>query len=228
MEDHRDQPIAWPERSDGTIFPFLSLYLLLLAFFIMLNAISHTRDERVALAVNSVKETFQNYSPPSREFLDTAANPDTMIAAEAFLDDIRNVFSAQLKQVNFQQKTDGTLLRALVPAEDIFERRSERLLPSTAGLLDAIAVGLGTSRMGTRREVEVVIGSGDRLPEVQALGKNLELRRASALARGLRARGVDGKSVAAGLRPGDSEIVQLTFYVRRLGAAEVTFKNGTE
>jgi len=32
MEDRNDQPIKWPEGSDNTIFLFLSLYLLLLAF----------------------------------------------------------------------------------------------------------------------------------------------------------------------------------------------------
>jgi len=193
-----------------------------------LNTISETRDERVAQAVDSVKETFRNFSPPSREFLESAANPDSLIAAEAYLDDVRNVFSAQLKNAKFQRKTDGTLLRALVPTDDMFEHNSERLLTATGMLLDAIANGLGTSRMGTRREIEMVIGTGDGLPAVEALGGVLELRRASAFARGLRARGVNGNSIASGLRRGDSETVQLTFYVRKLGAADVTFENGTE
>lgn len=228
MEDHSDQPVKWPESSDTTIFLFLSLYLLLLAFFILLNTISETRDERVAQAVVSVKESFQNFSPPSREFLESAANPDSLIAAEAYLDDIQNVFSAQLKNAKYQRKTNGTLLRALIPVDDMFEHKSERMVPATGMLLDAIANGLGTSRMGTRREIEMIIGTGERLPSDKALGGVLELRRASAFARALRARGVNGNSIASGLRQGDSETVQLTFYVRKLGSADVTFEDGTE
>jgi hypothetical protein len=228
MVHNDDPPIEWPERSDKTVYLFLSLYLLLLAFFILLNTISQTRDERVAEAVESVKETFQDYSPPSREFLESAANPDSMIAAEAYLDDVRNVFSAQLENTKFQTKTNGTLLRALVPVSDLFLPDNEELTPVARPLMDAIATGLGSSRLGTRREVEVVIGTGDSLPATPALGQSLELRRASALARGLRTRGVDGKALAGGLRQGDSEIVQLTFYVRKLGAAGVTFESQVE
>ena len=228
MELHDDQKIEWPERTDKTIFLFLSLYLLLLAFFILLNTISHTRDERVAEAVESVKETFRDYSPPSREFLESAANPDSMIAAEAYLDDIRNVFSAQLQNIKFQMKTDGSLLRALVPVDQVFAENSEQLVPQARRLLNAIATGLGSSRPGTRREVEVIIGTGDQFPEVENLGQLLELRRASALARGLRTHGVDGKSVVGGLRQGDTELVQMTFYVRKLGSDSVTFRPGRE
>jgi len=228
MELHDDLEIEWPRHSDKTIYLFLSLYLLLLAFFIMLNTISNARDERVAKAVESVKETFQNYSPSSREFLSSAANPDSMIAAEAYLDDIRNVFSAQFQDAKFQRKTNGTLLRVLIPARSLFADDSETLNPDVRSLLDAISTGLGSSRPGTRREVEVIIGTGEQLPDVENVGQVLGLRRSSALARGLRTHGVDGKSVVGGLRQGDTEMVQMTFYVRKLGATGVTFRSGDE
>lgn len=228
MADSNDDSQEWPVARDNTTYLFLSLYLLLLAFFIVLNTISETRDERVAEAVHSVKETFQNYSPPSREFLESAANPDSMIAADIYFEDVRNVFSAHLKNAKYQLKTDGTLLRTIVPADELFESESERMTPATGTLMDAIANGLGTSRFGTRREIEIVIGSGDSLPDVGSLGRGMELRRASAFARALRARGVAGNSISAGLRAGDSNLVQITFYVRKLGAADVTFQNGTE
>lgn len=228
MADSNDVSLEWPERSDNTTSLFLSLYLLLLAFFIVLNTISETRDERVAEAVNSVKETFRNYSPPSREFLESAANPDSMIAAEIYLEDIRNVFSAHLKNAKFQLKTDGTLLRTLVPADELFESGSERMAPATGRLMDAIANGLGTARSGTRREIEILIGSGETLPETNALGRVLVLRRSSAFARALRARGVAGNSIASGLRAGDPNTVELTFYVRKIGSSDVTFENGVE
>lgn len=228
MADSNDVPLEWPEPSDNTVSLFLSLYLLLLAFFIVLNTISETRDARVAKAVYSVKETFQDYSPPSQEILESAANPDSMIASEVYLEDVRNVFSAHLKNAKFQKKTDGTLLRTIVPAEELFESGSARLTPATGTLMDAIANGLGTSRVGTRREIEMLIGSGEKLPDVDDLGRVLEIRRSSAFSRALRARGVAGNSISSGVRAGDPNTVEITFYVRRLGATNVTFENGTE
>ena len=49
-----------PRMSDPSVVVFLSLYLLLLAFFILLNSLSQPVAERIDAALGSIDATFRS------------------------------------------------------------------------------------------------------------------------------------------------------------------------
>ncbi len=56
------------ERTDPTIIVFLSIFLLLLGFFILLNAISEESQVRAELAKGSIAATFRSQRTTPSEF----------------------------------------------------------------------------------------------------------------------------------------------------------------
>lgn len=209
---------------DGPVFLFLSLYLLLLAFFILLNAIAETRDSRVQAAVASVKEAFLDKKPETQSFTDSAANPDVLIASDEFLETVKSVFSTAVNIKSFHENSDGTLLRVTIETSRIFEKGNAKLRQSIFPLLDGLAISLHTPAEGERRQVEVVLGTGESLPQGSQLGQNTEIRRAGVLARALRARGVPGNAMTVGIQVGDANLAQLTFFTREIENTQVTFE----
>lgn len=214
-----------PLRPDQSVWLFLALYLLLLAFFILLNAISETADARVSAAVESVKEAFTDRRPETDEFVDIAENPESLLVSEDYIENVKAVFSTSLNEKGFHESLAGDLLRVSVPVEVFFPPGSATMQLGVSKLFEALSASLSAPVTGERRQLEIVLGSGPKMPGGSDLGNALEIRRAGSLARALRARGLPPGSLTTGVHPGDPEIMEMTFYTRKLRDTQVTFED---
>ncbi len=225
MSDSEDEVPTAPLTPDQGVWLFLALYLLLLAFFILLNAISETADARVSAAVKSVKEAFQDRRPESDEFVDIAENPESLLVSEDYIENVKAVFSTSLNETGFHESLSGDLLRVSVPMEVFFPPGSATMQPSVSKLFEALAASLSAPVSGERRQLEIVLGTGSEMPGGSDVGNALEIRRAGSLARALRARGLPPGSLTTGVHPGDPEIMEMTFYTRKIRDTQVTFED---
>ncbi|MGB0671625.1 MAG: flagellar motor protein MotB [Rhodospirillales bacterium] len=226
-----NQDGASAETSDGgagTIALFLALYLVVLAFFILLVTIS-TLEERKSQAVqDSLTSTFTTLLPPSDELTAFASKDGDVIAAQEFQREVTNLFATAIRVAKVEIVQPGRLMRVKVPTSVLFADQESRVRPGQVGLLDRLVATLSARPYGLRHDLEFVIGSrytgGTNLP----VGQTRQMARAGEFARSILARGAPPDSVAVGLSPGDEAEVTLWFYIRTVEEARLRFEAALE
>lgn len=188
---------------------FVSLYLILLAFFIVLNAISNQSRARTEAVIDSLVDTFERpfqaaakslrltdkprATPPPRDYRSQA---NTLMASIASFDD-------------GGPSLGGNVLKLSVPDHALFFNGQARLSRQADVLLRRMAVLVQDADARERREVTIVFGRGSGTEDI-----TLSRRRADAIARMLVAQGMPPGHLAVGLRPGPADSVGFEFSSR--------------
>lgn len=215
----------------GSVMVFLSLYLLLLAFFILLNTISQREYRRSQIAMGSVAATFRAPLPADVVDLTTSTGQGVLAVADPFHRDIRRVFEDTLPVQELKVVRQGNTMRISVPVAHLFVAGRSEFRDGAAALMNGIADGVIRREPGVRFEVDLHLLSGKALP---ALESNLvpeatagvlptAVLRAGAFARWMRDAGVAPESINAGLGIGEAGIAQFSFHARELERARVSF-----
>ncbi|MBT5415683.1 MAG: hypothetical protein HOH66_00520 [Rhodospirillaceae bacterium] len=208
------------EFKDRSAILFLGLYLLLLAFFILLNGISQIEETKTKAVVGSLTATFRADIGKGTG-IDIPSMPsalDDFLAAQAFQNDVSNLFHAVIPLSEVQVSRPGELMTVIIPVASLFETASDAIRESRLSLVERIARALDTAPEGTRYDVEFVVGSpspvdGNTAPPV------LGLARAAAFARALEAAGAPGSSLGVGLKPGAPGQIFIAFLTQEVPVA---------
>ena len=212
-----ESPAAPTENNVGL---FLALFLLLLAFFIVLHSISQREETRSAAAIDSLTATFRAQRLASLEVPQLTSTAALLDSVESFRGAIRDVFERELPIARFDIRQLGDAMRVRVRSDALFVPGEATLRLERAKLMNALADALGRRSTDLRFEIEFILGLGRTLP---APAPGLAVRRAGALARDLLGRGVAAAQIAAGVAAGDPAVIQILFYVRGEDDAKVTF-----
>ncbi len=209
---------------DPTIVVLLSLYLLLLAFFILLNSISNYEESRAEVAIGSLTATFRTDLPVRVDRMSSSTSTGYFRAAATFRRDIRRLFEETLPLAQFSPVQRGGIFRVTVPADQLFHAGSLRFRLNGRRLLDGIADSLNRQEPGLRFEAELLLGTGPQLPDGPTSGALLEVQRAGVFARALRRRGAAPTSILTGIRRGDPGVAEITFATRIEQQAKISFE----
>ncbi len=201
---------ATPVRASGnaTILLYLSLFLLLLVFFIVLNAHSVARDYRVKAVMSSVGRSFAGQPEPAKG-PDGNAAPQGGAAATAMagLQRLGDLFETELAVIKIDRQTHGRLMVAGMAADDLFQGGSAFLRNERQGLLDRIARQLG-DQGGVSFDMDFLISVGDEPVGTAAADP---VARAAAMARALIADHAPPEAISVGIEPGRSGAVRFLF-----------------
>ncbi|HET6522438.1 MAG TPA: hypothetical protein VFG47_21830 [Geminicoccaceae bacterium] len=195
----------WPHRprapavaGDGAGL-LLGLYLILLAFFVMLTALSHREESRARLVLASLYSSFPAHAAaPEALPYDPGREPSLAGAEVARLDRLL-ADSLPLRAAASERSGDRLTLR--LSADAVFAPGSTAPRPSSRVLLGRLADLLAAPPAGQRVEAVVTVGT----PDVAA-ATPLAALRASALAATLVELGAPAARFAVGLgeaRPGE-------------------------
>lgn len=223
------EPAAAPRSAgnDSNIGLFLALYLLLLAFFIVLYSISQPEQVRTDAAINSLTATFQAERLRGDEAPQFTSSSGPFDPVENFHNQVRDLFGRELAVARFEILQLGNILRVRVPSDALFVPGQARVRVQRTALMEALADALNRESVDGRFEVELIVGTGAKLPSAGA-APSLTMRRAAALARDLRARGAPARSLSAGLRTGNAKGVEMFFLGSRGAEAGSTFEQLAE
>lgn len=110
------------QLSAGMLYLFLSLYLVLLAFFILIVSTMSFDSQRVSDALNSLDRSFSMNSEilPWRQRADETLGADTGGAEDAY-DRIRNLITLNLDQARSHVDDDGNALHLYLQKSEIFD-----------------------------------------------------------------------------------------------------------
>jgi len=211
------------DARQGTVIVFLSLFLLVLAFFIVLVSISTVEEVKSKAVMKSLTSTFATFQPSGTKPTDFTSKEGDVLGGQAFQEKITGIFATALQVAKVKVVKPGRLMRAAMPSSAMFVEGEEGIKPSVFPFLDRVVAALGGRPPGVRFDMEFIIGAPytDQysLPESQTL----EMRRAGGFAREMLSRGAPPDSISIGLAPGDSEHITIRFYVRNQDDVRLEF-----
>jgi hypothetical protein len=199
-----------PVRGDRNAGLLLSLYLLLLAFFIVLYSISHREKVRSVAAIDSLTATFQVEGSTVLDVHQRSSVTVPFDSLENIKRELRRVFDHEVPIANVHTFYRGEVMHVTVPTAALFLPGSGELRLEPPTFVDGLASALQRRNGGIPLEVRFVVGSGRAFP-LEGSGPSLSTRRAAALARAARTQGLSGISIAAGITAGYGGIVQVLF-----------------
>jgi hypothetical protein len=202
-------------NGDATLTLYFSLFLVLLAFFILLYTVAEQNHERSAEVVESVSVAFHRATPlPTVTGTTPAPAPAPGFGApltpEGLSVELGRLFAATVPLTAGDSSEPGALLQFVITADSLFLPDTIALRDTARQQLDRLAVLLGRAPTGIRYQVDLEIGTGPAAdPQDRAVA------RAVAFAEFLESRGVPDGALAIGLR--DSKRRDLRFTFRAVG-----------
>lgn len=190
----------------------LSLYLLLLAFFVVLNTISHVEEARLRAVTGSLTETFSAEGIPAEETIPYTSNEGNVPEDSAFIRRIGELITTELAFAEVTEPLTGRLLEVTVPQNEIFVRDRAAIAPERRPLIEDVARAVAAPFGDLRYDVEILIGA--------PTGDELAIARSAYLAEVFVAAGAGQRSVLAGVVREHRGDVKLRFHVRSRRAAE--------
>ena len=216
MDDQDLYHAPAPDEGSGgsTAALFLALFLLVLAFFILLVSISTFENIKSQAVMDSLTSTFATVLPPSSDPTAFSAKDGDVLARQEFQNQISDIFSTVMPVAKVEIVQPGKKMRVTFPIDSMFVHDSANLRPVTFALLDRIVVALSGSPAGLHFESEFVVGAkyleGNALPIKQTLA----LSQAGNFAREMESRGAPPNTFAVGVGPGNPSRATVWFYVR--------------
>ncbi|MFT5438805.1 MAG: hypothetical protein ACI9MJ_000666 [Alphaproteobacteria bacterium] len=198
----------------------LSLYLLLLAFFVVLNTISRVEDGRRQAVSGSLSETFASVGIPSDRTIRFTSNEGELLGDAAYLQRLGSLIKTEFSIAKVTQTTAGRLLEVTFSLNELFVSDANVIAPERRPLIDNVAAALRTVRPEWRYDVEILVGADP--------GNALAMARAASLAKLFVAAGIQKRRILAGLVRGDPGNLRLRFHVRSRKGESTWFPGETQ
>jgi len=191
------QGSSHPRRArflDPTVGLFVSLYLILLTFFIVMNEISNQQTARAVAAMESVGRAFERPFPIAAKTPGLAAPQDHPAVDPTFLIDAGALVSSVFGPEQATAAAGGNVLRVSLDTHSLFFDDAAQLSEQASGFLDRLAALLNDAPPGMRREAVMLFGrTGEE--------GSLAAERAARMARALETSGAPANGIAVGLLP---------------------------
>ena len=203
-------------RNNSNMMLLLSLNLILLAFFILLNSLADFEADRARAVLASIKQAFNGNVETAGQQPAFSSSLGALPEVEAKMREVGSLFEAIAPSERAKSIRRASLVQVDLPASALFKPASLRLLPGREALLTRLAQSLRKGSEGAPRYlVEILVGTGSQAAvdsDATAGSPSLELRRAAVLAARLSAEGAPLDGLSTGLRPG--AVGSLRFVVR--------------
>ena len=200
------------QRGDPSLVALLSLKLLLLGFFILLNALSDFEEHRARSVMESVNQAFDGRIDAPRSYAPFAAALGPLAQGRAMMEEIGRLFQSLIPAVRSEHAAERGRLELELPADTLFRPGGISLQPGRDLLLRRFVAALSSEgRLGLDYEVELLHG----VPVAAVAGttatpaETLEMRRLGALVRLLVRLGVPARKLSIGMLPGRPGKVRL-------------------
>ena len=214
-------PSQAPSAEDGNTVVLLGLYLLLLAFFILLVSISRIVESRSSAALDSVNGAFGLANMPVA-FAPIVSGP--IIGLEDFHGRVRAAVEAALPVAEITTAQAGRVMRVRVSTNVAFERGEARLSRAMPPFMERLSGAMRLAVEGWRVEIELRVGMRDTAEPAVAGDAALAIARAGLLAREFVRAGIAPAAIASGI-DADLTALELRFFVVPTNAIRVTFES---
>lgn len=216
-----DSPKSDPSR---TITLFLSLYLLVLAFFILLVSISSLEDVKSKALMDSLSSTFSSVLPPRMELKSFNSTTGEVLAADDFQKQVTGLFSTVIGVTRVEAIQPGRLMRIELSGDGLFETDQAVVRDAQLPFVDRLVAAMSAAPNELRYDLEFVAGLPLEGADPTLLQDSLPVKRTAAFAELLMDRGAPPGSVAVGLRNGEEDVLEIWFRIRNKDENRIRFE----
>lgn len=196
---------------------FLSLMLMILAFFVVLVSISQIDAVRSVGVMGSVAETFAASDSWGAARKPSGAARGDVVDGSDLEQSLRALFATELEMAPTSADLAGRVAALTFDAEALFIAGHATVREAAEPLLDRIAAATTDRPEGLGVQLDIVVGVMAAFPVLGVDTDSLAVRRGSALAEALALRGLPRAWMAVGLRPGRTDQIVLAFAPRLSG-----------
>jgi len=203
---------------------FLGLFLLVLAFFILLVSISTIENVKSKEVMNSLTSTFADLVTPVTDPTDFVSMQGEILAPEAFQERISGVFSTSVAVDRIKVIQPGRVMRIDLQALELFEDGKAVVRPGHTEMIERIVASLNANPKNVRFELAFLIGSTVSETAELPTSQTLEMSRAGSFARLLIEQGAPPNSISVGVHEGAPSGITIHFYARDEQLARLNFE----
>lgn len=196
-----DEPVRRiPEERDNSTVIFLSLFLLVLAFFILLTATSEVNERSSQDIIQAVKGTFggdrSTNLPTTRERLDAEADAVAQLVAE----ELQALFDRDLPGARTIRAGERVLL-VRFPEFELFSRERPTVRRNRLPLIREVARVIAATPTGIDHRLELSLADPVAFAGRGAAERATAVARLGHLAAAFVAEGASAEEMSVGLRP---------------------------
>ncbi len=191
------QPEPADETKGQTAALFVSLYLVVLAFFILLNSISHIEMRKQTKAIGSVKDTFSIHPIDTQPKLRPVNQSGTDLPLQNYFTPIEKLAKSSIELVESRLSNDGNTLELTLPTDSVFFPYSEALKSNAENFLVRLAAILDSPERNQRMDLEAIFHVD--LGFEESFGPQLSVKRANTLINMLSGLGIDRRNMFFGV-----------------------------
>jgi hypothetical protein len=212
--------------SDTGTITFLSLFLLLLAFFILLNVLSTIEETKTREVLTSVAATFRSVVDSDTQTQILVSDLGPTPEAHEILDALEKLWVTSVPITRVDRLTGGQIMRLTFPVNELFLGGQAVLRADRDELIDNTALVLARKPGTTVTEAEIVFGVEAQPEMLSSRAAQLTAERAGKVAVAFIEHGTPAERLSVGLRDGDAKLMQVRFEIRDANRSQVTFSNG--
>ncbi|MFQ5774581.1 MAG: hypothetical protein ACE5GS_08700 [Kiloniellaceae bacterium] len=210
-------PSSREQHGNKHVVLLLSLKLILLAFFILLNALSEFEKDRMRVVLDSINRTFSGNIQTLKDPAPYSASLGSLLSAEDLVSEVGSLFESIIPAARSEKIARANMVRVVFPATALFRPGERRIRPDRELLIRRLAKALMRNPAGRLAyELEFLHGvSAPGSGTADGAGAPLvEVGRAGLLAQRLIKQGLPPEVLAVGLLPGRPDTVQFILHVR--------------
>lgn len=194
---------------------FLSLYLVILAFFILLNSIAQINKEQSKQTVASVNKAFTSEKPTETFKKQEIQEPEGQeISLDAYFAQLSSHLEETIQIVDAKKDIAAGTMTLTIPADTLFLPKTATLNSNKKSTLEKIAASISPNKAGTFIEIEFLLHSAHFLKGESPSANMLIVNRAGTLARAMISLGVRKNLLSTGIENGNDGNIEVTFRVR--------------
>lgn len=193
--------------SDSTMGLFVALYLILLAFFIVLTTISQQSAARASAAMESVNAVFKEAGATDNGVVQGDIHSAT---SDPVLIEIERAFTTAFNVTGQYAVSSGHIYQVQLPVSYLFEAGSFRVRPDVHPILDELLGVLNRAPNGQKQEMTLLFGSGGPTVDRELTrSQEIAVRRAGSFARYMQAQSFN--NISSGFSALEEDQIMLVF-----------------
>lgn len=200
--------------SGDTTSLFVSLYLIILAFFMVLNSISNQSQTKVKSATDSVSRAFDNPYAPEADFIDVSEQEDPSQPNDEFYEQLQGVFASLIGFEGRFPTKGGNVIRIEFSQSDIYYEESSEFREDQNAFFFQLSRFLKNEDYGTIREIDYIIYTGENFPSGPEYWQDTHILRSGAFVQKLNEMGVRENQLSMGVATGEDDLLKISFFIR--------------
>ncbi|MFT6582014.1 MAG: hypothetical protein ACJAU6_002455 [Alphaproteobacteria bacterium] len=203
---------------------FLSLFLLLLAFFILLNAVSVRDDVKTRAVMNSLVLTFQppkNVEKSKVTFISALGETPT---AEELMKSMQQNWEGAAPLTKVRRLAAGRVMLVTAPLHEYFVGQETEFRGDRRDLINQVANTLAAKGNDLVNELQFVLDPQGVKDSEGAVVDGVQMARLSEFVQVLVANGAPPDTITVGFKGGLGRNLQIRFFVRDEARAYLKFE----